>query len=146
MKRKWTVPVSHEAREIVEKFFRCITISPRSELESRKVPGNSPPARWVIGRPLDALELTILAEKTHFYLGFGPFHPLLGPQLFPSPCDIVYIAARESNGPLGHIPSPVAQYGTSGCIRIENCAYRLKNIKFLDSENLTCTISRFWSR
>ena len=31
-----------------------------------------------------------------------------------------YIEAHESNGPPGHIPSALAQYGTSGCTRIEH--------------------------
>ena len=46
------------------------------------------------------------------------FCSLPTPHLFLLPWDRVYIAARESNGPLWHIPSAVAQYGTSRCPKI----------------------------
>ena len=41
------------------------------------------------------------------------FRPLQGPHLFPQPYDLAYTGARESFEALGHIPSALAQYGTS---------------------------------
>ena len=68
--------------------------------------------------------------------------------LFLLPWDCVYIAARESNGPLEHIPSTVAQYGTSRCPKIDHIVHcRRKWTRFETpgpsriSQNFFCSLA-----
>ena len=66
-----------------------------------------------------APELVIFGGKTRFLPQIDLFQPLQTPQLLFTTWNRAYIAARESNGPLGHIPSSVALYGTSTGTRID---------------------------
>ena len=113
----WAVLLSHEAREIIHHFFRRLGISLIREFVSPKGPWDSPPARWVIGRPPDPQELTILGEKTLFIPQIDIFIHFSAAELFSPTYDLAYTRRGDSDGPLGHIPSAVDHLETSRCLK-----------------------------